>query len=621
MSYWTEQDGHVVVVPIKENVLPEQERLQLCHLFRERQIYNLRFVLSVRPETLLQELACPKTFQTTTSNYYVFSVEDVKNNITWKSPDGHVIWNGTQLLKSNEKLCGECFLNGAIQTLDKCAIHFEQKNKIREDCIEQASSKAPKRKRKYRLCVCGSSEASFNLPDQKPAIWCALCPQRPYNAINVKNKRCSCGKACPSFNLPGEKTAIWCSQCPEKAKNAVDVCSLMCECGRGRANFNIPGTTRPVWCKMCPKKPSNAVNIMRQKCLCGRATPIFAIQGETKKIWCALCPSKPSTAIDMRNTQCFCGKGRPLFNLQGQTKSIWCGSCKAVDAVDVINRQCLCGRSRPSFNLPGQIKPIWCASCPQRPENAVDVVNKKCACNTQATYGIVGLQSTCCAKCKTPEMVLHPKKRCKSCKQLAIYGLSSRERCEDHKKDTDLNLVEQKCDSCGLFCVLNADKKCFACDPNNFQKFAKRKENQVKALLDANNLVYVHDKIPNGTLCGKERPDFVFRCGNHIVILEVDENQHSNYQCLCEQVRMINVTQTFGGMPVMWIRYNPDKFKAKNAKKKREISENKRHACLLKWLRWAFEKNMENLAEVIYLCYDECDETSHASEVFVLPSI
>ncbi len=117
------------------------------------------------------------------------------------------------------------------------------------------------------------------------------------------------------------------------------------------------------------------------------------------------------------------------------------------------------------------------------------------------------------------------------------------------------------------------------------------------------------------------RPDFVFRCGTHIVILEVDENQHSNYQCLCEQTRMVNVTQTFGGTPVLWIRYNPDAFKGKHAMKKRGVSEAKRHKSLLKWLKWAFERDMQNLAEVVYLCYDGCDVQTLASEVDVLPSI
>ena len=57
--------------------------------------------------------------------------------------------------------------------------------------------------------------------------------------------------------------------------------------------------------------------------------------------------------------------------------------------------------------------------------------------------------------------------------------------------------------------------------------------------------------------CGKERPDRVFELPDKIVILECDEHQHRDRQCLCEQTRMINIGQSFGGLPVYFIRWNP----------------------------------------------------------------
>lgn len=59
---------------------------------------------------------------------------------------------------------------------------------------------------------------------------------------------------------------------------------------------------------------------------------------------------------------------------------------------------------------------------------------------------------------------------------------------------------------------------------------------------------------------GRERPDFVWDCKTHMVILEVDEYQHSSRNCECEQTRMANITSSFG-MPCLWIRYNPDEYK------------------------------------------------------------
>lgn len=90
----------------------------------------------------------------------------------------------------------------------------------------------------------------------------------------------------------------------------------------------------------------------------------------------------------------------------------------------------------------------------------------------------------------------------------------------------------------------------------------------------------------NGTTCGKERPDFVIHCGSHVILLEVDEGQHKHYECLCKQVRMINITQAFGGLPCFWIRYNPDAFKNDKGMKSK-ITGRKREVHLLKWIKLA----------------------------------
>ena len=46
-----------------------------------------------------------------------------------------------------------------------------------------------------------------------------------------------------------------------------------------------------------------------------------------------------------------------------------------------------------------------------------------------------------------------------------------------------------------------------------------------------------------------------------IVIIECDEHQHKKHDCACEQVRMINISQSFGAIPVYFIRWNPDSYK------------------------------------------------------------
>ena len=40
----------------------------------------------------------------------------------------------------------------------------------------------------------------------------------------------------------------------------------------------------------------------------------------------------------------------------------------------------------------------------------------------------------------------------------------------------------------------------------------------------------------------------------------IDENQHKDRDCSCEQIRMINISQSYGGAPVYFIRWNPDDY-------------------------------------------------------------
>ncbi len=134
-------------------------------------------------------------------------------------------------------------------------------------------------------------------------------------------------------------------------------------------------------------------------------------------------------------------------------------------------------------------------------------------------------------------------------------------RCELHKLETDINFIERICKQCGLLNVLNSQGYCCFCQPGQFEKFKIRTEHIVMKFLEANGIIFVNNEIPNGSNCGKEHPDFVIRFDTHIAIIEVDEGQHKPYECSCEQIPMVNVTQTFGGLPCFWLRYNPDEFK------------------------------------------------------------
>jgi hypothetical protein len=42
------------------------------------------------------------------------------------------------------------------------------------------------------------------------------------------------------------------------------------------------------------------------------------------------------------------------------------------------------------------------------------------------------------------------------------------------------------------------------------------------------------------------------------LIIEVDENKHDNYDCSCENKRIMLISQDLGHRPVVLLRFNPD---------------------------------------------------------------
>lgn len=79
---------------------------------------------------------------------------------------------------------------------------------------------------------------------------------------------------------------------------------------------------------------------------------------------------------------------------------------------------------------------------------------------------------------------------------------------------------------------------------------------------------------------------------------------------------MINITQVFGGLPVFWIRYNPDSFKLPDNTKSK-ITHAKRESHLLEWIKYALENIRQHLGEVVYLFYDGCEEHQSSKNVTV----
>jgi len=241
----------------------------------------------------------------------------------------------------------------------------------------------------------------------------------------------------------------------------------------------------------------------------------------------------------------------------------------------------------------------------------IDVKNKRCqhdGCSTRTLYGKPGHSVSRCFQHREAGMIRRPNAKC-HCKELAIYGINRVPRhCDAHKTSDDENLVERPCISCSLPYVLDKENKCENCNPAAFATARLAKQNALMDSLDVRGLKGDStDKIVEGGVCGKERPDRIFDFGDKIVILECDEHQHRERACDCEQTRMINIGQSFGGIPVYFIRWNPDDYTPANSRKLPEDIK-KRHKLVGDLIADINENKVtlpSGLVSVLYMYYDD----------------
>jgi hypothetical protein len=89
----------------------------------------------------------------------------------------------------------------------------------------------------------------------------------------------------------------------------------------------------------------------------------------------------------------------------------------------------------------------------------------------------------------------------------------------------------------------------------------KTKENTVVQYIKSifENFTWITDKTIEGG-CSKRRPDLLLDLGHQVVIIEIDENQHIDYDCTCENKRVMEISQDIGHRPLIFIRFNPDDY-------------------------------------------------------------
>ena len=175
-----------------------------------------------------------------------------------------------------------------------------------------------------------------------------------------------------------------------------------------------------------------------------------------------------------------------------------------------------------------------------------------------------------CIECRPNAFCKHEKRKdkCKECNP--NYKKSKTKKCEHGKwkcccricggsklckSEWCETIVKKKYEGYCMFCFMHLfpDKKV----ARNYKTKEKDVVDRVKEAFP--DFTWVHDKkVEDG--CSKRRPDLLLDLGTHIVIVEIDENKHSDYDCSCENKRLMELSQDVHHRPIVFIRFNPDKY-------------------------------------------------------------
>ena len=171
-----------------------------------------------------------------------------------------------------------------------------------------------------------------------------------------------------------------------------------------------------------------------------------------------------------------------------------------------------------------------------------------------------------CKECNGNGICIHNiiKSYCKECGGSAI--------CKHKKEKRHCKVCEgsRLCNS--EWCETTGNTKydgycvpCFVNNPENHDKpIIRNYKTKEKDVVDRITQTFTSftwfadKKVQYG--CSRRRPDLLLDMGSHIIIVEVDENKHTDYDCSCENKRLMELSQDLQHRPIIFIRFNPDDY-------------------------------------------------------------
>jgi hypothetical protein len=283
--------------------------------------------------------------------------------------------------------------------------------------------------------------------------------------------------------------------------------------------------------------------------------------------------------VDIRSKTCNhenC-KTQPNYNYEGETAALYCSIHKLDGMINVKDKTCNhenC-KTRPIYNYEDEKTALFCSI--HKLDGMINVKDKTCNhenCKKIPTFNFEGETTALfCSTHKLDGMVNIRSKTCnhENCKKQPSYNYEEETTalyCSTHKLDGMVDIVNKTCKTplCPTIVQKKYDGYCMFCYMNLFpdkpvsRNYKTKEQSVVEHIKNKfNEYEWIADKrIQDG--CSKRRPDLLLDLGYQVIIIEVDENQHIDYDCSCENKRIMELSQDVGHRPIIFIRFNPDDY-------------------------------------------------------------
>ena len=211
-----------------------------------------------------------------------------------------------------------------------------------------------------------------------------------------------------------------------------------------------------------------------------------------------------------------------------------------------------------------------------------------------------GTQKRYCKECDGSDLCKHGKRR-DYCKDCGGSRLCKSEWCSTAKNP--------KYDGYCWFCYVNIFP-----DKPVARNFKTKERAVVEFVKSQFEFEWICDRrVSEG--CSLRRPDLLLHLGDQVIVVECDENQHTDYDCSCENKRLMEISQDVDHVPLVFIRFNPDDYMKDGIKttscwndgkikKSKEKEWKERLEVLKNQIQYWIDNRTPKTVEIVQLFYD-----------------